>query len=153
MACVAKSPTRARPRAQKPLVTARAVVISVILAGALVLFAWGLSLGRDNSKPVRYSNSAVEATYPKEGDLDLRQARIGIDLVSGYSAELSLDNVTIPKDEVEFVVGLDQYFYQPGPGTATGALSPGRHCAKATITKVVDPNNPQSTFAWCFQVH
>jgi len=129
------------------------VVVSVVLAGALVMFGWGLSLGRDPSTPPRISNSAVEATYPREGDLDLRQSRIGIDLVSGYTAELSLDNTPIPKDEVEFVVGLDQYFFQPGPGTATGALSPGRHCAKATITKVIDPSNPQSTFAWCFQAH
>ena len=142
------------PKQQKPFVTVRAVVISVILVASFVLLGWAINSGRDNLKTQpRYTNSAVEATYPKEGDLDLRQSRIGIDLVSGYTAELSLDNVPIPKDEVDFVVGLDQYFYQPGPGTATGALSPGRHCAKATITKVIDPNTPESTFAWCFQAH
>jgi hypothetical protein len=136
-----------------PIVTIRRVVISLIVAGALVLLGYGFSSGRDETKPPVFTDSAVEATYPKEGDLELRQFRIGIDLASGYAAELSLDNVPIPKDQVEVVVGLDQYFYQPGPGTATGALAPGRHCATATITKVVDPNDTGHPFVLCFQSH
>jgi len=137
----------------KPIVTPSRIIISVLLAGALVLIVYGVNSGRDNTKPPVFTNEAVEATFPNAGDLDLRQSRIGIDVKSGYPAELALDGQTIPKDQVEVVVSLDQYFYQPGPGTATGALSPGRHCARATITKVTDPANPQSTYAWCFQVH
>jgi hypothetical protein len=154
MAAVATTTGKSTGKSQKPIVTVRGVVISIILVVAVVLFVWAVNSGRDNLETTpHFANSAVEATYPKEGDLDLRQSRIGIDLVSGYEAELSIDNQPIPKDEVQFVVGLDQYFYQPGPGTATGALSPGRHCAKATITKVIDPNTPESTFSWCFQIH
>ncbi|MDQ1397960.1 MAG: hypothetical protein QOG64_3219 [Acidimicrobiaceae bacterium] len=138
---------------QAPIVTLRRVVISLILAGALVLLGYGFSSGRDATKPPVFTDSAVEGTYPKDGDFELRQFRIGIDLASGYTAELRLDNVPIPKDQVEVVVGLDQYFYQPGPGTATGALAPGRHCASATIVKVTDPNDTGHPFAWCFQTH
>ena len=130
----------------------RRVVLSLLVAFAVALFVFALNLHHDPAPPV-FTNEAVEATYPNAGDLDLRQARIGIDLKSGYTAELSIDNTPIPKDQVEVVVGLDQYFYQPGPGTATGALSPGRHCATADITKVTDPTNPQSRYSWCFQVH
>ena len=130
----------------------RRIIISVLLAFAVGLLIYAVNLHHDPAPPI-FTNEAVEATYPNAGDLDLRQARIGIDLKSGYTAELELDGTPIPKDQVEVVVGLDQYFYQPGPGTATGALSPGRHCATANITKVVDPTNPQSKYTWCFQVH
>src|SRR5205085_7475205 len=112
-----------------------------------------LNSGRDNLKPPVFTNEAVEGTYPKAGDLVLRQERIGIDLKPGYTAELFVDGEEIPKDEVEFVVGLDQYFYQPGPGTATGALAPGQHLAKAIITKITDPAHPESNYSWRFQVH
>jgi hypothetical protein len=139
-------------RVKQPLFTVRRVVISLILAFALALLVWGVNSGRTITPPV-FTNPAVEDTFPKPGDLDLRQARIGIDLKSGYSAELSIDGLPIPKDQVEVVVGLDQFFYQPGPGTATGALAPGQHIAKADITNVTDPTHPTSTYAWRFQVH
>ena len=135
-----------------PIVTPRRIVISVLVAFAVALLVFAVNLHHDNPPPV-FTNPAVEATYPNAGDLDLRQARIGIDLKSGYTTELSLDGQPIPKDQVEVVVGLDQYFYQPGPGTATGALAPGRHCVRADITNVTAPNEPQTSYAWCFQVH
>lgn len=144
---------RIQKKKAAPIVTVRRVVISIVLAIALVGLGYGFSSGRDESKPPVFTDSAVEGTFPKEGDLELRQFRIGIDLASGYTAELKLDNVPIPKDQVEVVVGLDQYFYQPGPGTATGALAPGRHCATAIITKLTDPNDQGHPFVWCFQSH
>jgi len=137
---------------KQPIFTVRRIVISVLVAFALALLVFAVNLHHDPAPPI-FTNEAVEGTFPNAGDLDLRQARIGIDLKSGYSAELALDGQPIPKDQVEVVVGLDQYFYQPGPGTATGALQPGRHCARADITNLTDPNQPQSNYSWCFQVH
>lgn len=134
-----------------PIVTLRRVIISVLLAGAVVLFGYGFASGRDPGRPT-ITDPAVEGTDPKPGDLDLRQARIGIDLASGYTASLKVDGVNIPDDQLEKVVGLDQLYYTPGPGTETGALSPGRHCATATITKLVPPNEVHD-YVWCFQLH
>ena len=130
----------------------RRIVLSVLIAFAIALLVFAVNLHHDPAPPV-FTNEAVTATYPNAGDLDLRQSQIGIDLKTGYSAELSLDRTAIPKDQVEINTGLNQYRYQPGPGTATGALSPGRHCAAADITNLIDPNHPTSTYSWCFQVH
>jgi hypothetical protein len=134
------------------MITVRRIVISIILAFAIALLAFGFNGARDNTAP-KFTDVAVEGTYPNEGDLDLRQARIGIDVKSGYTAELQVDQTPIPDDQVEKVVGLDQYFYTPGPGTETGALAPGRHCATATIRQIGDPNDPGRKFSWCFQSH
>src|SRR5206468_9511476 len=115
-----------------------------------VLLVYGFSSGRDNTTKVTYTDSAVEGTFPKPGDLDLRQSRIGIDLMAGYTTQLSVDQTPIPDDQVEKVTGLDQYFFTPGPGTETGALAPGRHCATALIRRVGEAPDTGRKFAWCF---
>lgn len=135
------------------MITLRRVVLSVLLAGSFVGLAYGLSSTRDTTKPPVYKDAAVEGTFPKEGDLDLRQSRIGIDLASGYTTALQIDRREIPDDQVEKVIGLDQYFYTPGPGTETGALAPGRHCATAVIWSVGQTREQGHDFVWCFQVH
>ena len=139
----------------KGVVTVRRVVISVLLAVALVGFGYAFSSGRDTSE-VAINDATVERVEPKPGDLALRQARIGVDLKSGYSATLKLDSTIIPEDQVEKVVGLDQYWYTPGPGTETGVLEPRRYCATATITKdIVPAGQPPEVhdYKWCFQIH
>jgi hypothetical protein len=133
------------------MITVRRVVISIILAFAIALLAFGFNGARDNTAPV-FTNAAVEGTYPSAGDLDLRQTRIGIDLKTGYTAELVVDQTPIPDDQVEKVVGLDQYFFTPGPGTETGALAPGSHTATAIIHSLTDPNYA-SKYVWRFTLH
>ena len=136
------------------LFTPRRIIISVLLAFAVALLQFGFAGTRDTTKQPLYHDAAVEKTWPGQGDLDLRQSRIGIDLVTGFTAELQVDTIPIPDDQVEKVVGLDQYFYTPGPGTETGALSPGRHCATATIRAVgAASTDPGRKFSWCFNLH
>src|SRR5881394_2017697 len=140
-------------RRSTPLITRRRVVISIILSLAGVLLVYGFSSARETSTKVTYTDAAVEDTFPKPGDLDLRQMRIGIDLKSGYTTELLIEGTPIPDDQVEKVTGLDQYFFTPGPGTATGALDPGRRCATALIRRIGEPPGTGRKFVWCFQVH
>ena len=134
--------------------TVRRLVTSVVLAFAIALVVIGFNSSRDSSTKPLYRDAAVEKTWPGPGDLDLRQSRIGIDLATGFTAELQLDTIPIPDDQVEKVIGLDQYFYTPGPGTETGALSPGRHCATATIRPVgASTTDTGRKFSWCFNLH
>ena len=138
----------------KGVVTVRKVVISLLLAVALVGFGYAFSSGRDTGE-VAINDSTVQRVEPKPGDLAPRQSRIGVDLASGYTATLKLDSTPIPDDQVEKVVGLDQYWYTPGPGTETGVLQPRRYCATATITKAIAPaGQPPEVhdYKWCFQV-
>ena len=139
----------------KGVVTVRKVVISVLLAVAIVGFGYAFSSGRDTAD-VAINDAAVEHVEPKPGDLSPRQSRIGVDLKPGYSAALALDSTVIPDDQIEKVVGLDQYWYTPGPGTETGVLEPRRYCATATITKDIAPAGqlPEvHDYKWCFTIH
>jgi hypothetical protein len=65
---------------------------------------------------------------PCPNDTELRQGLIGADLLAGYQGELLVDNVQIPAEELR-TGGPNQIYFQPGPGTITGALAPGRHTA------------------------
>ena len=137
----------------RSIVTPRRLIVSIAVVLGLGLIGFGFSSTRNTAAP-DYKDAAVEGTYPKPGERDLRQARIGIDLASGYTAQLKIDGVLIPDDQVERVIGLDQYFYTPGPGTETGPLAPDRHCATAVITKLVPPGVEQShDFSWCFYLN
>jgi hypothetical protein len=139
----------------KGVVTLRRIVISVILAVSVAAFLMAFASGQDPKVPRRI-DPAVERTEPEQGALALRQSRIGVDLVPGYTAQLSIDGVAIPDDQVEKVVGLDEYWYTPGPGTETGQLAPGRHCASVVLTKRTSAGAPPEVTpakAWCFSVH
>ena len=149
--------TAATPREGQPtfrtIVTPRRLIISLLLVLGVGLIVFGVSGTRDPAAP-DYKDSAVEGTYPKPGERDVRQARIGIDLASGYTAQLQIDGQLIPDDQIEKVVGLDQYFYTPGPGTETGPLAPDRHCATAVITKIAQQGVEQThNFSWCFYLN
>ena len=137
------------------IVTVRRVVISLLLAVALAGFFYAFSSGEDPPPPLLI-DEAIERTEPPQGALALRQSRIGVDLVPGYTAELKIDGRVIPADQVEKVVGLDQYWYTPGPGTETGPLEPGRHCASAVLTKLGTAEAPpevRESNSWCFSLH
>ena len=84
----------------KGVVTVRKVVISVLLAVALVGFGYAFSSGRDTSEVV-INDAAVDRVEPTPGALALRQARIGVDLKPGYTAQLKVDSTLIPDDQVE----------------------------------------------------
>jgi hypothetical protein len=135
------------------LITPRRVLLSLLLAGAVGGFLWSFAVTESNTPPV-FTDQAVEAVHPGEGQLDVRQARIGIDLKPGYEAVLRLDRIDIPEDQLERIPELGQTFYTPGPDKITGAITPGRHCATASFW---DPTQggPETgrKYSWCFTAH
>ena len=130
-------------------------VISVVVLGAVVLLGYGFSRTRsDKAKPVPVQGGAVERLIPASGDLDLRQARIGVDLAATYEGALQVDGTEIPDDELQRVPGLNQIFFTPGPGTATGALAPGRHSATVIYWPVGQTREASGQrLTWSFNVH
>jgi hypothetical protein len=141
------------------VITGRRIVISLLLAGCLALFAWGLSTTRPSSTPVIYTDPAVVTLEPQPGALALRQERIGVTLKSDSTlaqtttSGLSIDAIGIPQDQIEVVPGLNQYFYTPGPGQEVATLPPGRNCATIVIKRVTDPTDNGHRFSWCFNSH
>jgi hypothetical protein len=141
------------------VITGRRIVISLLLAGCLALFAWGLSDARSGTAPVVYTDPAVVTLEPQPGALALRQERIGVTLKSEFTlaqsttSGLSIDGIGIPQDQIEVVPGLNQYFYTPGPGQEVSSLPPGRNCATIVIKQVIDPKDNGHRFSWCFNSH
>ena len=106
--------------------TLRRAVITVVVVGALVLLGVGFSLTRsDKPRPVPVQGGAVERLIPESGDLDLRQARIGVDLAATYEGALQVDGTEIPDDELQRIPGLNQIFFTPGPGKVITRYSTG----------------------------
>jgi hypothetical protein len=133
----------------------RRLVLGTVVIVALVLLGVGFSIvAKPEDNAVSITKSAVEQVEPASGDLDLRQARIGADLDTGYTGVLLLDGVEIPEDQLERIDPLNQVFYTPGPEKETGALRPGRHQATVVFWPI-GKTREQGTdsYTWFFNVH
>src|SRR5205814_6839114 len=96
----------ARMQAVPGLFSPRRILLSVVLAAATALLFVGLSGVHTKEGPAL--PRGVDAIVPGGSTLDLRQARIGVDLSDGYEGALQLDRIELPDTEVERVVGLNQ---------------------------------------------
>lgn len=131
---------------------ARRVVLSLLVAGAFVLIVVGFSLTKETDPKVTITDTAVLAVYPAGGNLDLRQAVIGFKLHPAYKGRLVVDGAPIPDDQLREVVGVNDFLYQPGPGTETGALEPGRHQATVILWRRGQEERTRS-YSWTFTSH
>ena len=130
----------------------RRIVLSLVAAGAVVLFVVGFQLSKEPNPKAVLTDRAVVAIYPDNGDLDLRQSTIGFKLDPLYDGELIVDGFHVPANEVRHVLGTNQYLYQPGPDKVTGSLRPGRHLVEARFWNKNDPANVRS-IRWQFNAH
>ena len=135
------------------LVTGRRLLISLLLAVAAGGLVFAFVTSPDQSAIEADRHPALVRLFPRDGDVNLRQDTVGVELAFGYTAALRLNQVEIPDDQVSRIdVGSGTRFsYTPGPGTETGALDAGRHCA----TVIFWPTNETRQQAgrshtWCF---
>lgn len=140
-----------------------AVVLTVAIAAIVLAYlstaerdGSGVSLsGADGLQDTASRDpSGVEALIPPGGSEILGQEAVGIDLVPGWTGELTLlpgngVATTLPADEVE-TDGLNRITFQPGPGKAIERLS-GDYCLVATIwDRVEGREQTQRVENWCF---
>jgi hypothetical protein len=133
----------------------------IIVAG-LLLFAFALLTiavrGGTNSAGGT-NHPAVERLDPLPGAQSPSQARAGIDLIGGWDAELTIDGVAIPLDELDrwdpktqtHVNPLFELFFTPGPGKVFERFPQGEVCVTADIFEIVNPTNT-AVVDWCFSV-
>ena len=133
--------------------TARRVVISVLLAGSLAALVWAFSQTRSAPVSPVYSDPAVRQLFPQPDDHILRQERVGVTLASAYTGVLQVNGVEIPEDETERVAGLNQLFYTPGPEKAVPSLGPDRNCVAVVLWRYDQSRDQSRRFAWCFYAH
>jgi hypothetical protein len=127
----------------------RRIVLTLLVAGAVVGLAVGFSGSR---RPTTPTTSAVQETFPPSGDLDLRQATVGVKLAAGYTGDLFVDRAQVPDDEIHREPALYQITLQPRPGGQFN-LGPGRHCATVRYWLLAQPDDKRDSPPWCFTLH
>ena len=121
----------------------------------------GFALSSQGSSDIRVEgNPIIESLLPEPDSEVLRQSFVGIDLISGYEAELTINGVPIPPDEINvlrdlenpresaetsgsFGSTLNRFLYQPLEGRAVPELLGDRNCVSAVYWPLSDPEKRQ----------
>ena len=124
--------------ARMAAVTARRIVIGLLLVAAFGAFALAGRYGVDSTEDLTALDSAVEQLIPGDGSPNvLRQAEIGIDLATGWTGELSINGTPIPDDQLRRNDPLNQLFFTPGEGKEIERLPAGTVVVVASIWRPV----------------
>ena len=68
----------------------------------------GFALSSQDSGDIRVEgNPIIESLLPEPGSEVLRQSFVGIDLIAGYEAELTINGTPIPPDQINILRDLD----------------------------------------------
>ena len=130
------------------------VAVALVVAAAAMWVAFAsTNTEQENPAAVSAAPNVVEHLVPPAGSEQLRQSEIGIDLAAGYDAELIVDGVAIPRDELRLVPEQNQVFFTPGEGKAIEELEGGQVCVTALVWKSsVGRGAQDQPFQWCFDV-
>lgn len=109
------------------------IVVTALLVVAVGLVWWAGALRGDPPDP-QLTDANVEQLVPPAGSpAVIRQARIGIDLVPGWTGVLQINGIEIPEDQLDRNEPLNQVFYSPGEGKEIERLAPGDVVVNALI--------------------
>ena len=124
-----------------------------ILLGVLILVACGgiYAVSQSNSESSGgLDGGIIEQLIPAKNSKILQQDQVGIDLQTGYSADLAVNGVAIPEDQITRVSGLDEVLFQPGSGKVFEQWPAGQNCVVAPYwANDVGPTQSK-TVSWCF---
>ena len=130
----------------------RPLIISVLLAIAIAGIVYAFSSSPRPRERQQATTTAIVRVTPPSGDLDLRQATVGVTLAAGYTGNLLVDGIQVPEDELHREPALYQITLQPRPGGQFN-LGPGRHCASVTYWPLASPADKRDSPPWCFTLH
>ena len=140
-------------RTERRWVVPAVVVVALAAVGVLAYLAATLAdVGIDDD--VTVTEGVVEALVPAPRSIALAQTRVGVDLAPGWDAELSIDGIPIPRDQLvqrDNDDALFEVFFDPGPGKVIDELGPGQVCAAADAFDILDPGTTRR-IEWCFTV-
>ena len=128
----------------------RAVFVGLSLALVTVV-ALGIAFGSPD-RPGPERPPQIEAVSPAPGETVVRQTRIEVDLLTGYTIDLFVDGFLIPIEELFFVEGTGVYSWQPGSDRVITGLSPGHHevlIRWRTLSGLPD----EGEYSWTFRVY
>lgn len=149
----------------------RTFLVSVGIAVGLLLVVYAFSSARIGSDAQGVKNPAIERLIPGQDDLVLRQSEVGIDLATGYTGQLIIDDQALVTEEVVAAEGANPgtverivnvrfdpaentLLYQPIdlPGAPIAEFDPGQHEITARFWKIAEGEDTARQFSWTFDV-
>ena len=103
---------------------------------------------------------AIVRVMPDCNESVLGQAPIEVEVANGYRAELTINGVQIPTDELQTNVGGNDigvgitptvYRFVPGEGKTVEQLGPNLNCAIVSYYPVAQGIEEARDFQWCFR--
>lgn len=92
----------------------------------------------------------IESLIPGEQEATLQQGEVGIDLLTGWDASLTIDGVAIPESQLDKVEDLGIVTFTPGQGKAVEYWRAGQNCVTATYWQRATGPDQSFTRQWCF---
>ena len=130
-----------------PRIVKFGVIPFFLLVAAIGIASLVLDDGGSGGTP---ESLVIEVLIPSDGDKVLQQGEVGVDLLTGWDAHLTINGVRIPEEEL---IRLDEFgliTFKPGEGRAVEALQAGQNCASATYWQKATGPDHSFTRTWCF---
>ncbi|MDG1846016.1 MAG: hypothetical protein P8J01_06420 [Acidimicrobiales bacterium] len=143
------------------------IIAPAMVAFGILLVLFALVLTNRGPEDIRVEgNPIIEALVPEADSEVLRQSTVGIDLISGYEAELTINGIPIPPDQINvlrdvenpresattggsFGSTLNRFVFQPLNGRAVPELLGGQNCVVAEFWPLSNPSE-RKKIEWCF---
>ena len=119
-----------------------------MLTAAAALFAIAVLVDRGNPRSTDLP-VAIQAVEPAPFSNVLSQSAIKVDMAVGYSAEIDINGIVIPEDELRRVEGLNQLSFQPGVGQTLTSLRADENCVRVFYWLIARPED-RTQYTWCF---
>lgn len=126
----------------------RKLAVPVLVLAGLVMGVLAVVV-RDNTEPPTI-DEVVEELFPGAGDEVLSQSTVGVDLVEGYTAELTLNGTEIPESQLRRVEALNQVTFRPDEGQIITKLRADQNCATALYWPLAQGRAAARSYTWCF---
>lgn len=125
---------------------------ALILLG-LGFFALAGVFGETSDGSVK-AEEGLEAVQPvNRAEAQARQIAIVADLAPGYLGVLTVNDITIPDNQLEQDDGNNRLIFRPGAGKAVTALNGRENCASVSYWRVeLGSSTAGPPYRWCFNV-
>lgn len=117
------------------------------LAAALLAIAITVYQGNPSSADLPV---AIQTVEPEPGSNVLSQSDVTVDLAVGYTAELAINGIPIPEEQLFRVEALNQLSFEPRAGKVIEQLLPDANCATVSYWLIAQGPDDTTDFTWCF---
>jgi len=93
---------------------------------------------------------AIQSVAPEPGSNVLSQTDVSVDLAVGYDAELEINGIVIPEDELFRAEALNLLSFEPRDGKIIDDLQADRNCVRVFYWLIAQGRDNSTTFTWCF---